>query len=149
MELLLKKQENILRRLVDLLKEEREVLIREDGRRLMELVALKENLQADLERTEICRKENWGDCSLKEMADRLKNGKGERLIKTGETIKNRMNEIKILQETNMMLTRQSAAYSQRLMDILQRTVQKSGITYGQDGSVESVQGVMASIDRSV
>lgn len=149
MNLLLKEQENVLGRLADLLKEEREVLIREDGRRLVELVTLKENLQADLERTEIRRKKKWRNLSLKKMVACLDKEKADRLMEIGEAVKDRMNEIKALQETNMMLTRQSAAYSQRLMDILQQTVRKSGITYGQDGAVSNKQGVMASMDKSV
>ncbi len=149
MDLLLKEQESILGQLADLLMEEREVLICEDGRRLVELVALKENLQADLESTETRRKENWGDCSLKEMAGRLDEEKADRLMEIGEVVKSHMNEIKELQETNMMLTRQSVAYSQRLMGILQQTVRMSGITYGQNGAVANGQGVMASMDKSV
>jgi flagellar biosynthesis/type III secretory pathway chaperone len=149
MDLLLKEQDDVLGRLADLLMEEREVLIREDGRRLVELVAMKKNLQADLERAEIRRKKKWGDLSLKEMAARLDKEKADRLMEIGEVVRSHMNEIKELQETNMMLTRQSAAYSQRLMDILQQTVRMSGITYGQNGAVANGQGVMASMDKSV
>ncbi len=149
MDSLLKRQEGLLRRLAALLREEKEVLIREDGKRLMEIVAIKESLQDELEATEVFRKEQWGKHSIGEIAGRLDKKNGGKLIERGKGISVLINEIKELQETNMMLTRQSAAYSQKLMDILQRTVRKSGITYGQNGAVESVQGVMASIDRSV
>ena len=149
METLLEEQEALLDRLVILLEEERDVLIHEDGNRLRELVALKENLQADLERSEVKRKESWGEATLMQMVSRLNEERAKRLQHMGESVKERMKKIKALQETNMMLTRQSADYSQRLMDILQQTLRKSGITYGKKGAVETGQGVTASMDRSV
>jgi flagellar biosynthesis/type III secretory pathway chaperone len=146
---LLEKQEKLLVRLAAFLKEEKEVLVREDGKRLMEIVGLKEKLQDDMEHMEADRKEKWGGLSLKEMAAKMDYEGGRKLMKKGKAIATILKEIRELQETNMMLTHQSVAYSQRLMDILQKTVRKSGITYGQNGAVATGQGIMASIDRSV
>lgn len=149
MDSLLKKQEKLLARLAVLLRQEKEVLIGEDGKRLMEIVKTKKTLQDELEAMEIRRKEEWRGLSLAEIAGSLDKKGRERLMGRGEAISIKMKEIKELQETNMMLTRQSAAYAEKMMGILQGTVRKSGITYGQNGAVESVQGVMASLDRSV
>jgi len=146
---LLEKHEKLLGRLAALLKEEKEVLVHENGKRLAEIVMLKEGLQDELEHMEADRKEEWGGMSLKEMAAKMDDKSGRELIKKGKAIGRILKEIRELQETNMMLTRQSVAYSQKLMDILQKTVRKSGITYGQNGAVANRQGIMASIDRSV
>lgn len=146
---MLKRQEKLLGRLAALLREEKEVLIREDGKRLVGIVSAKRSLQDQLESMEEARKIEWGDLSLGQMAGRLDRKSGERLIERGRSISAAIKEIKDLQETNMMLTRQSASYSQKMLEILQTAVRKSGITYGQNGAVESAGGVMASIDRSV
>ncbi|MBK5251255.1 MAG: flagellar export chaperone FlgN [Peptostreptococcaceae bacterium] len=146
---LLQRQENLLRRLADLLREEKDVLIHEDGKRLMKLVALKESIQKDLDQTENFRKEAWGNISLGEMVRQLDEKRGRSLFEKGEAIKNLADEVKALQEINIMLTQQSVKYAQRLMDILQKAIRKSGITYGQKGTVANKQGVTASMDRSV
>ena len=146
---LVEKQEKLLRSLETLLKEEKEVLVREDGKRLIELVSLKQKLYEGLKQVESDRKKKWKNATLMEAARSMDEKSGKRLIEKGKEISRIYKKIKELQETNMMLTRQSEAYGRRLMDILQNAVRSSSITYGQNGSAARGIGVMASVDRSV
>lgn len=146
---LIQLQTDLLTRLKNLLEEEKAVLIQEDGRRLAEIVCLKEGLQTQLADSENRRKEIWGDAGLKEKASELGGAEGRELLVQGEALRELAHETRELQETNSMLTRQSEAYGNRLMSILQQAARKNGVTYGKGGTVTSQQGVKASMDRSV
>lgn len=149
MEILLGKQEKLLRRLKKLLEEEKKVLIAEDGGRLTELVAQKESLQFQLEALEAERLSTWGNATLAGRARVLGGTRERRLLEKGRTLKALAGEIRALQETNALLTRQSMAYGRRLMEILQSAARKNGMTYGPEGHVAKRPGVRASMDRSV
>ena len=105
-----------LEKLQSLLLEEKSVLIRNEGQRLHELVEQKLDLMKQIS---------------------YAGGSDERRMDYSEEERDTFNvllqQIRELQETNMLLTRQSLHYTNTLLDALQQAVDP-GESYGKDGN---------------
>lgn len=100
----------LLEQLKDILLVEKQALIDNDGKKISEIVEMKLELSNQLENTK---------------ANDLE-----------EEIKERVIEIKELQETNALLTEQALSYTETFLSSLQNAAQKS-TTYSNEGKMET------------
>lgn len=119
--LLLKKQ---LNKLVELLKSEKEALIKNDGPTVAEIVDKKMSIMEELEKMDM---ESIGK---DEVTARL------------------VHEIQELQETNLLLTKQALKYHENLMESIVANIGKAGTTYSNDGGY-SKQEPSGFVDQKV
>jgi len=103
----------VLKKLKNLLYDEKEALVKNDGNRIAEIVELK---------TDIIE-------SLKEFKDIDTSG-NERLL---ELVK----EIDALQETNLLLTKQAIGYQEMLIESIAKNLKNLSNTYSPKGGYES------------
>lgn len=101
----------ILKQLKAILLEEKEALIKNESKVILDLVSKKETLIGQLENTEA-----------------EKNQK--------EEVRKLIAEIQELQETNAMLTQQAMNYANTFIDAFQKEAQKSS-TYSKEGSLKN------------
>lgn len=119
--LLLKKQ---LNKLVELLKSEKEALIKNDGPTVAEIVEKKMSIMEELEKMDM---ESIGKDEV-----------------TGRLV----HEIQELQETNLLLTKQALKYHENLMESIVANIGKAGTTYSHDGGY-SKQEPSGFVDQKV
>lgn len=112
----------LLNELKTLLLEEKEMLIRQESSKIQEIIAKKESFAEQLDGVEV-----------------------EELNK--EAVHNLVKEVKELQETNKMLTKQAINYTEVFLTALQKEVQKD-TTYSKKGEVKK-SGSSGILDRSL
>lgn len=125
---IVKKEIDVLDEFKELLSEEREVLIKNDGEKVAAIVEKKKAFAAKIndienERIKIAGKASAMDCVKSGMLD---SGLCKTLIKT-------VNIVKQKSETNMALTKQSLVYIRTFMNIL--NPRQPVITYKSNGYV--------------
>ena len=114
----------VLKKLKNLLYDEKEALVKNDGNRIAEIVELK---------TDIIE-------SLKEFKDIDTSG-NERLL---ELVK----EIDALQETNLLLTKQAIGYQEMLIESIAKNLKNLSNTYSPKGGYKAENNVNF-IDQSI
>lgn len=135
----------ILNELKLLLEKEKKILIQIDEEKLIQIIIEKRKKIDKIELVEKQRREAYDEISFKVFVKKNNEAKEITFM-----IKNVIKDIKSLQETNMMLTKQSMDYSLNLMNLVQKTLKKSNLTYGNDGKVRgSHLGVKGSLNQSV
>lgn len=135
----------VLNELKLLLEEEKEVLIKLDDENLIKIINKKSEKIDKIESIEKHRMESFDEVSFKSFIKRNNEAK-EITSEIDKTIK----DIRDLQEMNSMLTKQSMDYNSNLMNIIQRSLKKSSLTYGYDGKVKGTNlGAKGSLDQSV
>ena len=135
----------VLNELKLLLEEEKEVLIKLDNESLKVIIDKKSEKIEKIESIEKHRMESFDEVSFKLFI--RKNSEAKEIIsEIDKTIK----DIRDLQEMNTMLTKQSMDYNSNLMNMIQRTLKKSALTYGYNGKVKRNNlGTKGSLDQSV
>lgn len=106
-----------LKKIIKLLNEEKEALIRNDGGKIMEIVELKNKHIEKL--------------SQFSGLDIMGNEKSINLIK----------EINSLQEVNLLLTKQALSYQEMLMESISQNIQNNSNTYSAKGNYEGTNDV--------
>ncbi len=135
----------VLNELKLLLEEEKEVLIKLDDENLMKIISKKNEKTDKIESIEKHRRESFDEVSFKLFIK--KNNEAKKITSEIDKI---IKDIRDLQEINMMLTKQSMDYNSNLMNIIQRTLKKSSLTYGYNGKVKGTNlGTKGSLDQSV
>ncbi len=137
----------ILKELDEILELEKEVLINNDGQKLIEIVETKAQLVEDLENIESQRVELYGHTKIDEIKTPFSQ-KGHVLL-LGKELKTIHLSIKEKQEINFILTKQSIAYQNTMFGIIQNQIKRSGNVYGRDGKIDQVSHVNTSINKSV
>ncbi len=137
----------ILKQLDEILEQEKEVLISNEGQRLIEIVEKKTELVETLETIEKHRVEIYGHTKIDEIKTPL-NTKGHVLL-LGKELKTIHQSIKEKQEINFILTKQSIAYQNTLFEIIQNQMKRSGNVYGRDGKIDQQTQLNTSINKSV
>lgn len=105
----------LLKQFKELLLEEKDVLIKNDGKRLQEIVAEKEQYIEHFDTAEIPE-------SDKEKAHQL------------------IQEIQALQETNLTLTKQAMSFGEAMLQALQKSSQQKSVTYSKPGKNNDSKG---------
>lgn len=113
---------DVLKALLFLLEEEKRILIRNEAEKLADLVLKKEELAGMLE-------------TLKEA------------IPTAEEL-SLLQSVKILQETNFLLTRQALSFQEKLLSAVSRSNTSKYNTYSAQGSLQMTKEISI-IDQSV
>lgn len=108
----LKKQ---LNRLVELLKEEKQALMENDGSAVAKILEGKIAIMEDLEKMDM------------------------EIMGSDEVTGRLVHEIQELQETNLLLTKQALKYHENLMESIVANVGKAGSTYSNDGGYTKQQ----------
>ncbi|MEA3422389.1 MAG: flagellar export chaperone FlgN [Bacillota bacterium] len=135
----------VLNELKLLLEEEKEVLIKLDNENLKMIIDKKSEKIDKIESIEKHRMESFDDMSFKFFIKKNSEAK-EITSQIDKTIEG----IRDLQEMNTMLTKQSMDYNSNLMNMIQRTLKKSAMTYGYNGEVKGTNlGTKGSLDQSV
>ncbi|NLK71504.1 MAG: flagellar protein FlgN [Clostridiales bacterium] len=144
---ILKQQRDILSELNDIVKEEKQVLIRNDNRALSVLLEKKVDLINRLDETEQKRLSAYGEMKISEIEIPQKDQKTvDQIVKE---IKDIYEEVKEYQEINMLLTHQSIEYNNNMMYIIQQALLKSGSGYSEDGKMKGDVKTKPYIDESV
>ena len=118
------KMETLLQKLIHVLKEEKEVLIKNDAEKLMDLVEKKKDLLMAIQSYKI-----------------------EDLTVTDE-LKTLAHEMDTLQETNLLLTRQGLSFQDMILKALAKNNTSKYSTYSSKGSYEAQKEVKI-VDQSV
>lgn len=116
--------ETLLQKLIHVLKEEKEVLIKNDAEKLMDLVDKKKDLLTAIQGFKI-----------------------EELTVTDE-LKTLAHEMDTLQETNLLLTRQGLSFQDMILKALAKNNTSKYSTYSSKGSYEAQEEVKI-VDQSV
>jgi|SRR5690554_4383345 flagellar biosynthesis/type III secretory pathway chaperone len=141
---LLNQHNKILESLLACLEKEKQALIQEDAKVLLEIIEEKKQYISALDRLEKKREETWPGMNftkLKEtglLTPELKEAR--------EKMQALVKSITELQETNQLLTRQSLLYTNKIINMLQGT-QKS--TYSATGKIEDSAGSKSILDQSI
>lgn len=144
---ILTQQRDILTELNDIVKEEKQVLIRNDNRALSVLLEKKVDLINRLDETEQKRLSAYGENKITEIEIPQKDRKTvDQLVKE---IKDIYDEVKSYQEINMLLTHQSIEYNNNMIYIIQQALMKSGSGYSEDGKMKGDVTTKPYIDESV
>lgn len=144
---ILKQQRDILSELNDIVKKEKQVLIRNDNRALSVLLEKKVDLINRLDETEQKRLSAYGEMKISEIEIPQKDQKTvDQIVKE---IKDIYEEVKEYQEINMLLTHQSIEYNNNMMYIIQQALLKSGSGYSEDGKMKGDVKTKPYIDESV
>lgn len=144
---ILTQQRDILTELNDIVKEEKQVLIRNDNRALSVLLEKKVDLINRLDETEQKRLSAYGEMKISEIEIPQKDQKTvDQIVKE---IKDIYEEVKEYQEINMLLTHQSIEYNNNMMYIIQQALLKSGSGYSEDGKMKGDVKTKPYIDESV
>lgn len=106
-----------LKKIIKLLKEEKEALVKNDGAKIVEIVEMKNKLIEKL--------------SQFSGLDIVENEKSISLIR----------EINSLQEVNLLLTKQALSYQEVLLESISQNVHNNSNTYSAKGSYDSTNEV--------
>ncbi|HHY81570.1 MAG TPA: flagellar protein FlgN [Clostridiales bacterium] len=141
---LLLQQNKVLKSILTCLEKEKQALIQEDAKTLLEIIEEKKCHMNLLEQVEKKREKTWPGISLSklEKAGLLT----PELKAAGEEMKHLVKSIKDLQETNQLLTRQSLMYANKMISILKGS-QKS--TYDAKGKLEEQEVKNAFLNQSI
>ena len=114
----------VLRKLKNLLYEEKEALLKNDGHKIAEIVELKSDLIEEL------KKLNGIDVS------------------SSESVLELVKEIDSIQETNLLLTKQAIGYQEMLIESIAKNVNNLSNTYSPKGGYKAENNVNF-IDQSI
>lgn len=142
---ILKEHLIVLNDLKLLIEKEKEVLITLDEEALIKIVDKKSEKVEEIEFVEMKRKEMFDKMSFQLFVK--EDYKAEKIVRQ---IKKTLNEIKITQETNTILTEQSMNYNSNLMKIIRNSLKKGARTYGYDGKMNGTNiRAKGSLDKSI
>ncbi|MTI69504.1 MAG: flagellar protein FlgN [Firmicutes bacterium] len=129
-------QLDVLKKLLDCLKEEKELLIKEDADALKIIVDKKMDLMKKLDEIEKDRVSICGDKTMDDLA--LKSEKKKEILDIKESYTETIVKINEMQLTNQMLTKQSLDYANSMVNIFMKN-KKKGVnnTYQANGKVNS------------
>ena len=113
----LTQQNRILRSLLACLEKEKQALIKEDAKVLLELIEEKKQYMETLDQVEKKREETYPGINLTKLKE--SGLLTPDLEAAGEEMKHLTKSISELQETNQLLTRQSLLYTNKIINILQ------------------------------
>lgn len=131
----LKKQKELLEDIKNCLEREKQVLIKGEGKNLLEIVKEKQDYISILNAIEKERNQSYPDLNLREME---KQGKLPFDIKKiGNELRSLSEKISILQQTNILLTKQSLQYINTLLFIFQGNEKSINLSYSPDGKLGS------------
>ncbi len=143
----LTQQREILLKIKNAVMDEKQALIKNDGEALSEILKTKTALTEELDEIKRAYISEYGEVKVSEMD--FPGGQKAQIQKRISDIKELHKEIREHQEINLILTRQSMAYQNTMMHIIQQAIKKSGSIYGENGKVESNEKVKTLIDQSV
>ena len=129
---ILKTELSTLNELLEVLKREKEVLIKEDGNKLTKIIHEKLNIMEKLDKIEKDRVDIMKDKTVDDLMEEKKN----EVLNIKNSIKNTVKSIEELQETNRLLTKQSLDYTQKMIDVFKKGQKKSHNTYGKKGKID-------------
>ncbi|MTI65742.1 MAG: flagellar protein FlgN [Firmicutes bacterium] len=129
-------QLDVLKKLLDCLKEEKELLIKEDADALKIIVDKKMDLMKELDEIEKDRVSVCGDETLESLA--LNSENKEEILDIKDSYTETIVKINEMQLTNQMLTKQSLDYANSMVNIFMKNKKKGGNnTYKANGKVSS------------
>lgn len=144
----LTQQKELMESLVDCLEKEKQSLIKEDAQSLLEIIEEKKHYINTLDNLELKRKEMYPDVNISKLEEAgLLN---DELKGIADELRNLVDKISQLQETNYFLTQQSLEYSQQMISILRGNSKQPTPSYGANGKIESNSGKGNSVlDQSI
>ena len=141
---LMEQQNKVMESISACLEKEKQALIQEDAKILLEIIDEKKNHMNLLDLVEKKREETYPGMNLTKLEE--SGLLTPELKAAGEEMKRLVKSISELQETNQLLTRQSLFYTNKMISILKGS-QKS--TYDAKGKVEDQEGSNAFLNHSI
>lgn len=114
-----------LNQLLEVLMKEKEALIRNDGNKVIELLEKKMGIMDSLKNTDI------------------------KSIETNDQIKTLAIEIKEIQETNLMLTRQALKFQENLIEAVASNLSNIANVYSEKGGYEKANQTINLVDQEI
>lgn len=142
----LKTEKGLLDNMLNILAEEKNVLIKNDIEGIYQIAMKKEELKRRIEEIEKYRIEVWGNAKLKELISLLDIGEREEAEAVGEALERVVQEIQNANDTNTLLVKQSLDYARMMIN----TINPPKLSvYGQNGRVESSREVTGRLNTSI
>lgn len=146
---LLKDEQGILSQLLQILKNENTALVKDDISSLNKIVRAKEALNNSILKIESCRVSDFGNLSISSIVGKLESeGKLQEACEIdsiGTDMKEKIFNIKQLNETNQLLIRQSLNYVRSMIDVLS----PKNKLYNPSGEINSNVQQKSTLDISI
>lgn len=141
---LLEQQNKVMESILLCLEKEKQALIQEDAKALLEIIEEKKRHINLLEQIEKRREQTYPDVSLSKLEEA---GLLTADLKAaGEAMKRMVKSMGELQETNLLLTRQSLLYANKMISVLKGSPKS---TYDAKGKIEHQEGKHAFLNHSI
>lgn len=141
---LLEQQNKVMESILLCLEKEKQALIQEDAKALLEIIEEKKRHINLLEQIEKRREQTYPDVSLSKLEEA---GLLTADLKAaGEAMKRMVKSMGELQETNQLLTRQSLLYANKMISVLKGSPKS---TYDAKGKIENQDGKHAFLNHSI
>jgi len=140
---LLAQQITVLEDILACLKKEKEALIKEDAKMLLDIIEEKKQLMDMLNQVEKKREEIYPGINITKLKEA--GLLTEELREAGQRIKELVKSIQDFQETNQLLTRQSLLYVNKMISILKGSCKS---TYDEQGKLGQ-EGKKSFLDQTI